>query len=232
MRTWCRPVEADAAFVAALEDVVATYHRPPDPRFPLVCFDESGKELRADTRPPLPATPRRGDRPGQPIREDSAFVRHGSACLHLWVAPHLGVRHVAVTAQRTRVEWARLMRELVDVHFPDAERVVVLDNLGTHTPGALYATFPPAEARRGLARLELHFTPKHGSWLNVAECELSVLARQCLTRRLADAATLRAEVLAWASRRNAAQVGVDWQLTAPAARTKLKRLYPVPLFAE
>jgi hypothetical protein len=207
-----------------MEDVLDVYARPPDPARPLVCFDESGKELRAARRPAAAAAP------GQPAREDCEYVRAGSANLFLWCAPHLGTRGVAVTAQRTRAEWAQAMQRLVDDHFPAAERVVlVLDNLNTHTPAALYATFPPAEAKRIWDRLEFHFTPVHGSWLNSAELELSALRRQCLARRIADRATLEAAAAAWAAARNAAQTGVDWHFTTADARTKLNRLYPVPV---
>lgn len=220
--TWCLPREASAAFVAALEDILDLYQRPPDPRRPLVCFDESGKELQAEVRPALPVARDR------PARVDSEYRRQGSANLFFWCAPHLGRRQVTVTRQRTRIEWAQAMQALVDEHFPDAERiVVVLDNLNTHTPAALYHTFPPAEAKRLWDKLEFHYTPIHGSWLNIAEIELSVLARQCLRRRIPDQATLAAEVAAWSAARNAAQVTVDWQFTTAEARIKLKRLYPV-----
>lgn len=198
------------------------YTRPPDPARPLVCFDEGGKELQRDVRPPQPLCP------GQPVRTDYEYARHGSANLFLWTAPHLGRRGVTVTAQRTARDWAHAMRDLVDVAFPEAERIVlVLDNLNTHTPASLYRTFPPAEAKRIWDKLELHNTPKHGSWLNIAELELSVLARQCLARRIPDQATLAAEVLAWATDRNTAQRGVRWHFTTAEARTKLAHLYPI-----
>ena len=210
-----------------MEDVLDVYHRPHDPARPVVCLDETSRQLLAETRPPLPPAP------GRPAREDAEYARRGSANLFLWVAPHEGRRGVAVTAQRTRADWALAVRELVDVGFPGAERIaLVLDNLNTHTPAALYHAFPPAEARRLLAKLELHYTPLHGSWLNIAELELSALQRQCLDRRIPDAAALAAEVAAWAAERNAAQVGVAWHLTTAEARTKLARLYPVPVFAK
>jgi hypothetical protein len=189
----------------------------------LVCLDEAGKELVSHARPPLPA------RPGTPAREDPEYVRAGAANLFVWVAPHLGRRHVAVTERRTAVDFAHIVRGLLDDHFPDAERVVlVLDNLNTHTPASLYKAFPPAEAKRLLDRLEWHFTPKHGSWLNLAELELSALARQCLARRIPDRATLAAEVAAWAAARNAAGVRLRWTFGLDAARTKLSHLYPLP----
>jgi hypothetical protein len=208
--------------VARMEDVLDVYARPPDPRRPLVCFDEGSKELHGEVRAPLPAIP------GHPARFDTEYERHGTANLFLWCAPLLGKRDVAVTAQRTRIDFAHAIRDLVDVRFPDAERIVlVLDNLNTHDPASLYLAFPPAEAKRIWDELEVHPTPKHGSWLNMAEIELSVLGRQCLDRRIADRATLAVEVAAWATRRNAEAVTVDWQFTTADARTKLKHLYPV-----
>lgn len=220
--TWCLPAEADAAFVAALEDVLEVYTRPPDPRYPLICFDEAGKELQANVRPSLPPEP------GHPARIASEYQRAGQANLFLWCAPHLGQRQVTVTQRRTQHEWAEVIRSLVDDHFPQAERLVlVLDNLNIHTPAAFYAHFPPAEALRLRQQLELHFTPKHGSWLNIAELEFSVLRRQCLDRRIPDQATLEREVAAWVQARNAAAVTIDWQFTPADARIKLKRLYPV-----
>ena len=206
-----------------MEDVLEVYARPPDPLRPLVCFDEGGKELRGEPRPALPAAP------GRPARVDYEYERHGSANLFLACAPHLGWRQATATERRTAVDFARAVRGLLDGPFAAAERaVLVLDNLNTHRPAAFYEAFPPAEARRLLDRLEWHHTPRHGSWLNVAEIELGVLARQCLARRVPDRATLAAEVAAWAAARNAAQVGVDWQFTTADARTKLRHLYPVP----
>lgn len=208
-----------------MEDVIEGYPRPVDPLRPLVCFDESGKELQDHARPPVPA------KPGDPARIDSEYVRQGSANIFLWTAPHLGRRGVTVTERRTASDWAEAMRRLAEVDFPDAERIVlVLANLNTHSPAALYATFPPDVARRIRAKLELPFTPKHGSWLNIAECELSVLRRQCLMRRIPDRATLTREVTAWQDNRNHRQTGVSWHFTTPDARIKLRRLYPVPLY--
>jgi DDE superfamily endonuclease len=205
-----------------MEDVLDVYARPPDPRRPLVCFDEGSKELHGEVRAPLPAIP------GHPAREDGEYERHGTANLFLWCAPSLGTRGVTVTERRTRVDFAEAIRDLVDVQFPAAERIVlVLDNLNTHDPASLYAAFPPAEARRLWAKLEVHPTPKHGSWLNIAELELSALGRQCLDRRIPDRATLAAEVAAWVADRNAEAVTVDWQFTTEDARVKLKHLYPV-----
>jgi hypothetical protein len=203
--------------------VLRVYARPPDPARPLVCFDEAGKELRRQVRPPQPPAP------GRPAREDGEYKRNGSANCFLWVAPHLGQRQVTVHTQRTAIDWAHAMRDLVDVDFPDAERIVlVLDNLNTHTPAALYKAFPPAEAARIWSRLELHYTPTHGSWLNMAELELSTLARQCLARRIPDQATLAHEVAAWAAARNRAAVRITWRFTVEDARAALTHLYPVP----
>jgi hypothetical protein len=218
-------VEADAAFVAAMEDVLAVYQRPPDPARPVVCFDESGKELRDHARPVVPP------RPGQPQRVDSEYRRQGSSNLFLWTAPLLGRRAVWATERRTAVDFAQAMRRLVEEDFPEAEMIVlVLDNLNTHSKAALYQAYPAEVARRIAAKLEVHYTPKHGSWLNIAECELSVLSRQCLDRRIASGAELETEVAAWAAARNARQIGVDWQFTTADSRVRLKRLYPIPVY--
>lgn len=204
-----------------MEAVLDVYHRPYDPRRPQVCMDETSKQLVGETRTPLPA------QPGRPARIDYEYVRHGVRNLFLWVEPLAGRRHVAVTERRTTQDWAHCIRDLVDAHYPDADRVVlVLDNLNTHVPGALYEAFPPAEARRVLDRLELHDTPVHGSWLTMAEIELSVLARQCLDRRIPDAEPLAAEVAAWEARRNARQTPIAWRFTTADARIKLRHLYP------
>jgi hypothetical protein len=206
-----------------MEDVLRVYARPPDPARPLVCFDEAGKELRADVRSPRPPAP------GRPAREDAEYARHGSANLFLWVAPHLGRRQITVTTQRTAVDWAHAMRDLVDAAFPDAEQIVlVVDNLNTHDPASLYKAFPPAEAARIWSRLELHFTPTHGSWLNLAELELSALARQCLDQRIATRDLLQIEVGAWAEERNRAEVRIDWRFNIHEARRTLTHLYPIP----
>ena len=209
-----------------MEDVLEVYARPPDPARPLVCFDESGKELRQETRPVVSAAP------GRPERVDGAYARNGSANLFLWTAPHLGRRGVAVTERRTNADWALAVRRLVEEDFPEAERIVlVLDNLNTHKAGALYEAFPAEVARRLWRKLEVHYTPVHGSWLTIAECDLSVLRRQCLRRRIPDRETLATEVAAWVADQNARQRGVDWHFTTADARTRLKRLYPVPIYA-
>jgi len=216
------PPKANAGFVAAMEDVLEVYHRPHDPRRPVVCLDEGGKQLIGDVRPPLPVRPKR------PAKEDHEYKRNGTANVFMLFEPLRGWRHAEVTQRRTNRDFARVIRELLDVWYPAAERVVlVLDNLSTHTPAALYEAFEPAEARRLVERLEIHYTPKHGSWMNMAELELSVLARQCLDRRIPDLATLTREVAAWEEDRNRAAVKVDWQLTTADARVRLKRLYPV-----
>ena len=215
------PPTHNAAFVAAMEDVLAVYARPVDAARPLVCFDEAGKDLKAHTRPPQPLAP------GRAAREDSEYARDGSRNLFLACAPHLGWRQIRVTAQRTAIDFAHALRDLVDAQFPAAERIVlVLDQLNTHTPAALYQAFPPAEAWRILERLEWHYTPTHGSWLNLAELEWSVLARQCLARRIPDQATLEAEVAAWVAVRNAERVTISWHFTKEEARTRLHWLYP------
>jgi hypothetical protein len=188
-----------------------------------VCLDETSKQLLADARPPL------GAASGRPARVDYEYRRGGTANLFLACEPLRGRRRVAVTERRTRTDWAHFVKELLDVDYPEAERVVlVMDNLNVHSPGSLYEAFPPAEAKRLADRLEIHYTPKHGSWLNIAEIELSVLARQCLDRRIPDQVALMAEVAAWERDRNAEQTGVDWRFTTADARIKLKRLYPSP----
>jgi DDE superfamily endonuclease len=215
------PPGANGACVAAMEDILAVYARPVDAARPLVCFDEAGKDLKAHTRPPQPA------RPGRAAREDSEYARNGSRNLFLACAPHLGWRQISVTAHRTAIDFAHALRELVDRQFPAAERIVlVLDHLNTHTPAALYQAFPPAEAWRILERIEWHYTPTHGSWLNMAELEWSVLARQCLARRIPDQATLEQEVAAWVAERNAERLTTSWHFTQEAARTRLAWLYP------
>ncbi len=209
-----------------MEDVLDVYARPLDPKHPQVCFDESSKQQVKEVRTPLPVEP------GQPARYDTEYERNGVSNLFMFFAPLLNWRHVKVTDHRTAVDWAHCMRELVDVHFPEAERItVVLDNLNTHTPAALYAAFPPAEAKRIWDKLEFHYTPKHGRWPGtlwvLAEIELSVLRRQCLDQRIPDQPTLISEVAAWEGERNAMRATVHWRFTTADARIKLKQLYPV-----
>jgi len=204
-----------------MEDVLDVYTQPEDPRYPLVCMDESSKQLLREPRPSLPPAPH------QPQRVDHEYERGGVVNLFLFCAPLLGQRWVDVTERRTRADWAYQIKDLVDVRFPTAVRIrLVMDNLNTHSPASLYEVFAPAEAKRLADKLELHYTPKHGSWLNIAEIELSVLSRQCLDRRVPDAATLQAEISAWQDRRNAAGSGVDWRFTTADARIKLQHLYP------
>ncbi len=216
------PPDRDAAFVAAMEAILDRYAQPPDPRRPLVCFDEAGKELHAALRAPLPLTP------GHPRRDDPEYVRGGSANLFLAVAPHLGYRDSLVTERRTRFDFAEAMRRLVDEVFPAADQLhVVLDNLNTHRLGSLYHAFPPEEALRIARKIDLHYTPLHGSWLNIAELELSVLSRQCLDRRIPDRPTLEREIAAWVAARNAAGIQIDWRFTLDDARRALPHVYPL-----
>ena len=204
-----------------MEDVLDVYCRPQNPKYPQVCFDESSKQQTKEVHMPLPTAP------GEPMRYDTQYERNGVSNLFMFVAPLLNWRHVKVTERRTAVDWAYCMRELVDVHFPEAERiVVVMDNLNTHTPASLYVAFEPAEAKRIWDKLEFHHTPKHGSWLNMAEIELSVLSRQCLDRRIPDQEVLTAEVAAWEEERNATGATINWRFTTADARIKLKHLYP------
>jgi hypothetical protein len=204
-----------------MEDVLAVYTRPYDPRRPQICLDETSRQLLAEVTPPRPVAS------GQPAREDYEYQRHGVCNVFLVCEPLAGWRQVTVSARRTRIDWAHCVKDLLDVCYPDAEQVVLVqDNLNTHTPASLYEAFEPAEAKRLADRLELHSTPKHGSWLNMAEIELSILAEQCLDRRLADQATLEREVAAWQAARNAFGRGVDWRFTTEDARIKLKHLYP------
>ncbi len=218
------PEAPSAAFVWHMEDVLDVYKRPYDPKRPQVCLDEASRQLVAETRTPLPP------QPGQPTRYDYEYRREGVCALFMLTEPLRGWREVVVSDRRTAVDWAHVIKALVDVQYPDAERIVLVqDNLNTHTPASLYQAFPPAEAKRLADKLELHYTPKHGSWLNMAECELSVLSRQCLDRRLPDKITLQAEVAAWVHDRNTQQATIDWRFTTADARIKLKRLYPAVL---
>jgi hypothetical protein len=204
-----------------MEEVLDVYQRPYDPRRPQVCLDEVSTQLLSDARPLLPMEA------GRPNRQDYEYVRHGTANLFMCYEPLRGRRHVQVRHRRTKLDFAQVIKDLVDLHYPEAEKIVlVLDNLNTHTPASLYEAFAPAEAKRLTDKLEIHYTPEHGSWLNMAEIELSVLGRQCLDRRISDIATLAHEAAAWEVARNAVATGVDWRFTTPDARIKLKRLYP------
>ena len=213
--------QANAAFVANMEDVLEVYQRPHDPQRPVVCVDETTKPLIAETRASMPAAP------GRKARHDYEYHRNGVASLFMMFAPLEGWRSVKVTDRHAAADYAHVLKELSDTHFPDAVKIVLVqDNLSTHTPAALYATFPAAEARRLTERFEWHYTPKHGSWLDMAESELAVLATQCLDRRIPDKPTLIAEVAAWQRQRNKHCVKAEWQFTAKNARVKLKTLYP------
>jgi DDE superfamily endonuclease len=209
--------------VAAMEDVLDLYAEPDDPERPVVGFDERPLQLTAETRAPLPA------QPGRPRRFDYEYQRNGTGNVFTTVEPLAGWRHVEVTERRTAVDFAHQMRWMVDQAYPEAQVIrVVLDNLNTHDAASLYAAFPAPEARRLARKLEFHHTPKHGSWLNIAECELAVLGTQCLDRRLPDLATVAREVAAWETRRNRERPTVNWHFTTAQARRKLHDLYPHP----
>jgi transposase len=219
-KMWCIP-EINGEYVARMEDVLDLYAQDPDPRRPVVCFDESPTQLIGETRQPIPATP------GQVERVDYEYRRCGTVNLFVFLDAHRPWRKVKVTQRRTAADFAQCMRELVDVDFPQADQIrVVMDNLSTHTPGALYETFPAAQAHRILRRLEFHFTPKHASWLNMAEIEIGVLKSQCLDRRIDTYERLEREIAAWQQQRNAAGARVKWMFTTNQARAKMGRAYP------
>ena len=215
------PPDKDAEFVAAMEDVLDVYERNADPTRPMICFDELHKQLIGETRTPIAA------KAGEVERYDYEYVRNGTANIFCAFEPLASRRITKVTDRRTGVDWAEMVRDLVDVHYPAAEVIVlILDNLNVHSIASLYEAFTPEEARRIARKLEFHYTPKHGSWLNMAEIELSILSRQCLDRRIADKATLESEVATWTTTRNAAGATVVWRFTTADARIKLRRLYP------
>jgi hypothetical protein len=219
---WCIPPNANAEFVWRMEDVLAVYKLPHDPDYPLVCMDESSKQLIAEVRPPQEA------KPGQVRRQDHEYERKGVCNLFMFFEPLRGWRHVWVTEYRRKVEWACCMKKILEVYYPRAKKVrLVCDNLNTHTGGALYQAFPAAVAKSLCDRLEFHPTPKHGSWLNMAETELSVVAGQCLDRRMDSAEFVTTEVAAWEEERNRLEAKVRWQFTTEQARVKLEKLYPV-----
>ena len=220
-RTWCIAPTASADFVCRMENVLEVYQRPFDPKRPVVCLDETTKQLVSETRVPLPAAP------GRPVSEDYEYERQGVASLFMMCAPLSGWREVSVRERKTRVDYAQCLQALAEVHFPAAEKIVLVqDNLNTHADASLYEAFAPATARRLMERFEFHYTPKHGSWLNIAEIELSVLNRQCLDRRIGDWDTLRQEIAAWTRRRNLPAAKINWRFTTADARVKLKKLYP------
>ena len=215
------PPQANAGFVANMEDVLEVYQRPHDPQRPVVCLDETTKQMIAETRAPIPAAP------GRKARHDYEYERNGVASLFMMFAPLEGWRCVKVTDRHAAIDYAHVLKDLSDTHFPEAAKIVLVqDNLSTHTPASLYAAFPAAEARRLVERFEWHYTPKHGSWLDMAESELAVLTTQCLDRRIPDKPTLTKEVAAWQDDRNKRCVKADWQFTTDNARVKLKSLYP------
>jgi transposase len=217
---WCIP-QVDGTYVARMEDVLDLNAEEADPKRPVVCFDESPTQLIGEVREPIPAEP------GQPERYDCEYRRNGTANLFVFLDAHRSWRHVKVTDQRTAQDFAACMRDLADTHYPDADEIrVVLDNLSTHTAGALYETFPAQEAHRILQRLEFHYTPKHASWLNMVEIEIGVLRGQCLDRRIADREVLNAEVQAWQRKRNPSGARIKWKFTTQKARDKLARAYP------
>jgi hypothetical protein len=221
VKSWCIG-QPSASYVEKMEDVLDLYQRPADPQRPLICLDETGKALQGTPRGNLPAMA------GQPRRQDYEYQRQGSRNLFLALDPHRGWRKVQVTDQRTAYDLAEFLRQLVEEDYPDAQQLVlVTDNLNTHKRACLYERFPPEQARRIAKKLDWHYTPEHGSWLNLAECELSVLARQCLAQRFAEGPTLEHAVSVWQSERNAGQKPVQWHFTTAEARVKLKRLYPI-----
>lgn len=218
---WCIPA-VDGEYVARMEDVLDLYAETPDPKRPLVCFDESPVQLIGEARTPIPA------KPGQPERYDYEYRRNGTVNLFIFLDPHRARREVKLTERRTAEDYAQCMRELVDIHYPDAEYIrVVQDNLSIHSAGALYQAFPPAEARRILRRLEFHYTPKHASWLNMVEIEIGVLRGQCLDRRIDNPKRLKREIAAWQRQRNAARARIKWMFTTEKARSKMGRAYPM-----
>jgi hypothetical protein len=218
---WCIPPKASASFVYHMEEVLSVYQRPYDERFPQVCLDELSKQLLKDKREPLPV------RPGEVEKQDDEYEREGVCNVFVACEPLAGKRVAKTTRRRTKVDWAEFVRELIEVHYPQAEKIVLVqDNLNTHSPASFYEAFAPEEAWRLAQKLEIHYTPRHGSWLNMAEIELSVLARQCLGERIESIEEVRKQVQAWQDERNRAQVGVNWRFTTTDARIKLKRLYP------
>jgi len=219
---WCIPPEANAEFVCAMEDTLEVYRQEYNEKHPLVCMDEASKQQTVEVRKPIEGGP------GSPEKYDSEYERNGVSSIFMFSEPLTGKRFVNVSERRTAVDWAYQIKELVDIRYPDADRItLVMDNLNTHTGASLYKAFAPVEARRILEKLEIHYTPKHGSWLNMAEIELSILSRQCLDRRIPDRETLTEEVKAWEARRNASPAPVNWRFTTEEARIKLKRLYPL-----
>lgn len=218
---WKIPPQKNASFVAAMEDILEVYARPYDKNFPVVCMDESSMQLIGEVHEPIPAAP------GHPVLMDDEYIRKGVASIFMEVEPLGGKRNVKITERRTRIDWAEFIKEMLEIRYPNAKKVVlVMDNLNTHDMASLYVAFSPEKARHLAERLEVHYTPKHGSWLNIAEIELSVLKRQCLTGRIDCIEVMRSEVAAWNEDRNNRHKNVDWQFKTKDARIKLKHLYP------
>jgi hypothetical protein len=219
---WCIPPEQNAAFVACMEDILDIYQRPYDKGCPVICMDEKPYQLLGEVRAPIQI------KPGSPVRVDNEYKRNGTCSIFMFTEPLAGWRYVHARERRTKNDWAEEVRDLLTVHYPDVQKIcLVMDNLNTHNISSLYEAFPPAEARALAKRLEIHYTPKHGSWLNIAEIELSFLSRQCLDTRVDILDVLNNNMDAWSQKRNSRQKGVDWQFTKDDARIKLKRLYPV-----
>jgi len=219
---WCIPPKANAAFVAAMEDVLEVYLRPRNRKKPLVCLDEASKQLIAETRKSIPVEP------GKPKRVDAEYRRCGTASIFMMTAPLENKRHVRVRQHRTRIDFAEVISELCDSLYPEAEKIVlVMDNLNTHDTASLYEAFEPCEARRLAEKLEIHYTPKHGSWLNMAEIELSILSRQCMQDYFESIEELSTSIACWQDSRNKSTTGISWQFTTADARIKLRKLYPV-----
>lgn len=219
---WCIPPKENAEFVACMEDILDIYELPYNPMRPVVCMDEKPYQLLGDTREPLPI------RPGDNMKTDPEYIRNGTCSIFVFVEPLGGIRHVSVHERRTAVDWALEIKYLADEMYPEAEKIIlVMDNLNTHKPASLYKTFPPEEARRILKRLEIHYTPKHGSWLNIAEIELNVMTRQCLSRRIGMIGFLRNELEEWEAGRNDDRAEIHWHFQTGDAREKLISLYPV-----
>ena len=219
---WCIPPEQNAAFVACMEDILDVYRQPYDMDFPVICMDEKSYQLLGQVHQPIAA------KPGKPFREDNEYKRNGTCSIFMFTEPLTGWRHAHARERRTKTDWAYEIKELLTVHYPDAPKIcLVMDNLNTHAISSLYEAFSPQEARELAKRIEIHYTPKHGSWLNIAEIELSFLSRQCLNKRIDLLDVLNKDMLDWEQKRNLMQKIVDWQFTADDARIKLKRLYPI-----
>lgn len=228
MKSFCIPPEQDGEFVARMEDVLDVYERPYDEKQPVVCLDETCKEVRGEAREPLAARPPEDGKPATPAREDYEYVRDGSASIFMVYEPLAGRCQTEVSARRTAKDYARVIKHLCDVMYPRAEKIILVqDNLNTHTVGSLYEAFAPEEARRLARRLEIHYTPKHGSWLNMAEIALRLLSSQCLAQRFPDREKLKDSVAAWQKQNDSQPMKTDWRFTTKDARIKLKRLYPV-----